>query len=96
MTNAEQVAMGGLALTMIVQACTTAFFMGALVQRVKHLETGALDHGSIADEVIKIGVLIEQFGKRLDEVVKGLTWLTLTPPEAIERSRGARSRKTAS
>jgi hypothetical protein len=84
MTNGELISIGGLAVAVIglvIHALKQAVDYGALRQRVIHLEQAAIDNKDIAKLVIQMAEKVDQFGKRLDEVASGLTWLTKVPPE---------------
>lgn len=78
------ISMGGLAVAvvgLVIHALKQAVDYGALRQRVIHLEQAAIDNKDIAKLVITMAEKVDHFGKRLDEVASGLTWLTTVPPE---------------
>lgn len=93
------ISFGGLAVAiagLVIHALKQAVDYGALRQRVHHLEQAAIDNKDIAKLVIQMAEKVDGFGKRLDEVASGLTWLTTVPPETpglhpTPRRRGAKS-----
>jgi hypothetical protein len=95
MTTGEILAFAGLGVGfagLIIHALKQAVDYGALRQRVKHLEDAAVDNKDIAKLVIQMAEKVDGFGRRLDEVAGGLTWLTKVPPEEAGR-QPARSRR---
>lgn len=84
MSAGELISVGGLAVAvvgLVIHALKQAVDYGALRQRVIHLEQAAVDNKDIAKLVIQMAEKVDGFGKRLDEVASGLTWLTTVPPE---------------
>jgi len=97
MTNGEMISIGGLAVAvvgLVIHALKQAVDYGALRQRVIHLEQAAIDNKDIAKLVIQMAEKIDGFGRRLDEVASGLTWLTSVPAEKIGEPAPPRRTRT--